>query len=458
MRLIKLGELDGARLKTPLKINAPLLGILLGFILVSVGTGQFTNYDTQLEFKATLGVIWWGLPWIAYGSIINQPPLGFYVNSLFLRVTGLSSYDLTYATGVASATVFGLGCVFLVYKIGEGLYGRRTGLLASGLFALMPWQVVLSRSFLIDVQCLFFSLLYLFIGILAIQKRSARLFLLSGILFGTAVLVKVFAVFMLIPLVLFFIFSRPKNFTKIGWAGFFIPAFLIVFTWYGVISGRGFTSAFMHDDFTNYNPIDAIPSIAFAANFLVNALGVFFIAASAVSLAVSFSLRKTQNKFFWYDLIWLLTFAAVVGLNTYLAVGLNLVAPYNNPIKYEYQALPLLCLLVGSLAAKSFSLPNSVSAKARMGKVVFALVVLGLVFTAVSMIQNFQILTVYSGQNIVRFDVEGQVTYDFDNIFSQTPAITTAIQVAGFALILLSLVLASKRNKEQLGTLFSEKK
>ncbi|HSQ53247.1 MAG TPA: hypothetical protein VLM82_02260, partial [Acidobacteriota bacterium] len=70
-----------------------MLGILLGFVLLSVATGEFTNYDTGLEYNATLGVNKWGLPYHEFGHYINQPPLGFYTGALFLRVIG-SSYSL----------------------------------------------------------------------------------------------------------------------------------------------------------------------------------------------------------------------------------------------------------------------------------------------------------------------------------------------------------------------------
>jgi 4-amino-4-deoxy-L-arabinose transferase-like glycosyltransferase len=127
--------------------------------------------------------------------MINMQPFGYYITAFFLRTFGMS-----YEIGVGVTTLFGLGCVFLTYKLGEVLYGARTGLFAAALFALTPWQVIMSRVFLADVLCLFFSLLYLLVGIWAIRKDSLKLFLMSGTIFGLALLTKLFAVFMLIPL------------------------------------------------------------------------------------------------------------------------------------------------------------------------------------------------------------------------------------------------------------------
>src|SRR5208283_1410221 len=102
-------------------------------------------------------------------------------------------------TGVTLVTLFGIGSTVLVYEIGKELYGKSTGLFAAALFALTPWELVLSRSFLIDAQCLFLSLLCLFIEIIAIRKGSFKLFMVTGVIFAAAFLTKFFAVFILVP-------------------------------------------------------------------------------------------------------------------------------------------------------------------------------------------------------------------------------------------------------------------
>jgi 4-amino-4-deoxy-L-arabinose transferase-like glycosyltransferase len=74
-------------------------------------------------------------------------------------------------------TLLGLGSIIALYKIGMVLYGKPTGLAAAVLFALSPWELVLSRAFLKDVQCLFFSLLCFLTGIYAVRRDSFKLFL-----------------------------------------------------------------------------------------------------------------------------------------------------------------------------------------------------------------------------------------------------------------------------------------
>src|SRR5436190_4510315 len=49
-----------------------------------------------------------------------------------------------------AAAVVGLVNVLLVFEVGRLLYDRRTGLIAGGIFALMPYDVVVSRQVLLD--------------------------------------------------------------------------------------------------------------------------------------------------------------------------------------------------------------------------------------------------------------------------------------------------------------------
>jgi 4-amino-4-deoxy-L-arabinose transferase-like glycosyltransferase len=139
-------EAQCEKLSTVLQRNYPLIGILLGSVLMCISLGPYSSWDSQIEFTAASGVVKWGLPYITFGETINMQPLGFYVEAFFLKTLG-TSYEI--AVGVS--TLFGVGCVFILSKIGKVLYGRRTGLFAAALFALTPWQIIMSRVVLVDV-------------------------------------------------------------------------------------------------------------------------------------------------------------------------------------------------------------------------------------------------------------------------------------------------------------------
>ena len=134
--------------------NAPFFILLLGVVLVTFSIGPYQNWDTGLEFEASSNIIRIGVvPYTEFfHGIINQPPLGFYLEAAVFQVFGLSLF-----VGQILVALFGLGTVVVVYFLGKELYGKTTGLFAAALFALSPWQLILSRSFLIDAQCLFLS-------------------------------------------------------------------------------------------------------------------------------------------------------------------------------------------------------------------------------------------------------------------------------------------------------------
>jgi uncharacterized membrane protein len=423
--------------------NYPLFGILIGAVLVSASIGPFHNLDTQMEFDATSGVIRWGLPFITYGDMINQPPIGFYTEAVFLKIFGLS-----YSTGVALITLIGLGCTVLVYIIGKTLYGKPTAILAAALFALTPWHLALSRSFLIDVQCLFFSLLFLLVGIYAIRKDSFKLFMVSGTLFAIALLTKFYAVFTLIPLTLFYFRYRQSKLRRIrAVVAYFLPALLLVFLWYQIFSGGGLISAVGHDDLTETNPVGTVPSPFFIVNYLLDGVGTLFLIATALSLIVSFAHRRLSAKFLPFDSMCLVTILAVGSINTFLAVGLNLNAPYINPIKYDYQFLPFFSLLAASLVGKCFLLFNSVKSKEKLSKLLFSVALVGLVLLAAAMFLNMNWVNNYSTWDHWLFKVERDrnIGYSFIN---STPLVDENsslmnFQYLGFAFVLSGLLWTS---------------
>ncbi|MGH2626204.1 MAG: ArnT family glycosyltransferase, partial [Anaerolineales bacterium] len=59
------------------------------------------------------------------------------------------------------AVSFGLGTVYLTYLLGRRLYGWWAGWLAALLLAVMPYHVIVSRQFLLDVPLAFFATLTL---------------------------------------------------------------------------------------------------------------------------------------------------------------------------------------------------------------------------------------------------------------------------------------------------------
>jgi 4-amino-4-deoxy-L-arabinose transferase-like glycosyltransferase len=427
--------------------NYSLLAIIIGVALISFSIGPFGNADTEWEYEAALGVINWGMPYAyTFGNMINQPPLGFYVEAVSFTFFG-ASINL----GVIMITLVGFGCILTVYKIGDILYGKATALAASALFALSPWELILSRTFLIDVQCLFFSLLCVLVGIYAVRKDSFKLALVSGTLFAAAFLTKLFAVFTLLPLLLLFIYYRPKKLSRtLSLLGlFFLPAIFFTFLWYQVISGQGLLYLFAHPDFGDYNSKGIVPSYFFVGNFLLNyGLGLFFVSAAVFSLLICVFNKKPFSKIFVFDLICLVTIIPVVAANTFLGAGMNLKSPYNNAIKYAYQSLPFFSLLAASLIGKCLSLYNSAKSESkRQRTLLFSVVFIGIFLLGATMFVNLCYAHLLSKADYLLFKVEPNVVYGY-SLFNPTPtnehSVLMYIQYLGFAVVLSGLAWAGR--------------
>ncbi len=432
--------------KKLLSENYPLLSILIGITFISLSIGPFQNGDTDWEFAAAKGVLKWGMPYVnSIGNIINQPPLGFYIEGLFFKGVGASVYN-----GTILVTLLGLGSTVIIYKIGKELYSKPTGLVAAALFALSPWELVLSRSFLIDAQCLFFSLLCLYAGVLAVRRGSVKLSLISGILFAAALLTKYFAAFMLIPLFLFLFYSKPKE-VKLFLnqvTAFLLPALLSSLFWYQVILGKNLFYMFQHSDFSDLNYTGVKLSYSFVGVFLWNyGLGAFFVVATAFSLLLLVTFRKELPKTFRFDLICLATILPILILDMILGVGLNLKAPYNNAIKYDYLALPFFCLIAASIVSKSISRMSLVKTKLNR-KLIFTIVIVGILLLAATIFANMISAHQLSTSDYLLFRVTMDQAVGY-SLFNHAPISQNSflmnLQYLGFAVLLSGFLWLSRR-------------
>ena len=78
------------------------------------------------------------------------------------------------------ADLFGLGTVVVTFMLGTLLYGRRAGVIAALLLALMPYHVVVSRQVLLDGPMTFFATLTLYLIALAIVTGRPALAVRGG--------------------------------------------------------------------------------------------------------------------------------------------------------------------------------------------------------------------------------------------------------------------------------------
>jgi len=427
--------------------NYPLLCILIGFLLVAIFLGPYNNGDTAWEYEAVTGVLEHGLPYANGAYLIDQPPVGFYIQALFLKIFGCS-----FENGTILVMLFGLGCIVLVYEIGRIIYSRATGYFAALLFAFSPWHLILSRSFLIDTQCLFFSLLSLILGIIAIQRSAFRLFVLSGIIFAVAFTTKLYAIFVLIPLSAIFFYYHPRKiWTTLKWGvAFALPVIIASLIWYIAITEQGINSIIMHTDFYIQTPVCVEPSYFFIANFLTNyGLGWFFIDAALLSLIICLMNRRLLRKFIVFDLVCITIILIILGIDAYLGVTLNLKAPYLNVIKYCYQALPFFAILAGTLISKSLELPRLTNSGKKLQKMIMiTLSSIGIVFVIAALLYNMYFIHLFSTWDYIIFRVEPGVNWGY-SLFDSNPinqvSVYMAAQYVGFIFAFSGLIFLGRQ-------------
>ncbi|MDD4324949.1 MAG: glycosyltransferase family 39 protein [Candidatus Bathyarchaeia archaeon] len=423
-------------IKSFLVVHYQFVGVLIASFLIAVSMGTYTNWDAQLEYEAVTSILTRGFPYVTTGLMINQPPLGFYTAAVVLVALGEP-----YLNCVGVATAFGLGCVVLLYVLGTLLYGKKTGLVASALFGLVPWHVYMSKIFLIDNQYLFLGLLFLIMGILAVKHNSEKLVVSAGVFFALAFLTKLYAVLMLIPLVLIVLLNRKESNFKLTArkvALFILPSIILQIIWFGVFANQNFFGVYFSSDFTHPELI-ANPTLEFLPIILSKSAGMFLFIALFLSLALSIIYRKKLSVFLRPDIASLGTVLIIMGLDMLLVVGFNLTVPYVSAIKYNYTALPFFCLLAASLADKSAVLINSIKRK-KKDLLIPVLVGAGLVLLFSSMTENIIFLNGWTG--FVAFGVDSVTYYGF-NLFSEAVNrnILDALHQSALILIVTSIII-----------------
>ena len=420
----------------------PLIPILVASFLVAVSMATYTNWDAKLEYEAATNITGSGYPIIWTGHLINQPPLGFYTSAAFFQIFGQS-----YTNAVTFTTLWGVVAVAMVYVLGALLYGRRTGLVASTLFGLIPWHVYMSRIFLIDNQSMFWSLLFLAAGVLAVRRNSDKLMAVAGGVFALALLTKLYCVFALPPLLLIQreekkrgVFEHSKN--KLF--AFMLPIVVMQVLWYAHsgLTHQNFLGVYFNTDFIS--PPITDPNVFFLPIVLSKTAGYFLYGAVAVSVAFAYIYRRELADFLRMDLICIAAIAVIAALCSVMVLGLHLTVPYVSVFKYTYMALPFFCLLAASIADKGAAALGG--GKWRMSWKKVALIAVGSALIIGSLVESIVFLNGWV--TYASFGVDDVMYYPL-NLYADTAfgGMVTEIHngalvlvLATFGLVLLSSV------------------
>ena len=179
----------------------------------------------------------------------------------------------------------------------------------------------------------------------------------------------------------------------------------------------------------------ADPSLAFLPRIFVESGGWFLLAAAVFSLVLTVSFRRLLARTFWVDFVCALTILAVVGVDLGLVLGRHLLVPYVSAFKYNYAALPFLCLLAASLANKGGFLVGSTGKR----KVKLLLAGFGLVLLFASLLESVVFLNHSEPYPLIDFKVDYVGHYFPFNVFTPVSSYFQVWHYAAVTLIVLSL-------------------
>ncbi len=206
---------------------------------------------------------------------------------------------------------------------------------------------------------------------------------------------------------------------------------------------------FQHSDFSDLNYSGVKLSYSFVGVFLWNyGLGAFFVLLTAFSLILLVTFRKELPKAFRFDLICLATILPILILNMMLGAGINLKAPYNNAIKYDYLALPFFCLIAASFVGKSFFLVSFIESGVKRNRKLVLSVVLTGVFLLVATIFSSTVSALQlSRSNYLIFKVTMDQAVGY-SLFNYAPISQNSLLISfpylGFLILLSGLMWAGR--------------
>lgn len=108
-----------------------------------------------------------------------KSPVYIYLIVPFIKVFGLNAWGVRLPAAIA-----GILAVYLTYLLGKKLYSDKVGLWAAFFLAVSPWHLMLSRPGYEASVALMLLLLGIYTLLLAIDSRTFKYWIISGVAFG----------------------------------------------------------------------------------------------------------------------------------------------------------------------------------------------------------------------------------------------------------------------------------
>lgn len=135
-----------------------------------------------------------------------------------------------YLIGRLTTTLFSIGTIVVVYKIGERFFKRGAGLIAALLLTLSYGHIVASQNVKADIPCAFFVILSIFFLLNYLKDKRISNIILSAAFAGVGAATKYYSIVMLLP-IFWAVIEMSKN--SIG--TFYEKIRKMIFLWMAVV-------------------------------------------------------------------------------------------------------------------------------------------------------------------------------------------------------------------------------
>lgn len=199
---------------------------LYGWNIWNAGTAN-TYYTAAIKsMTMSWHNFWYGAFDPAGYITVDKPPVALWFMAISAKIFGVHGWSV-----VLPPVLFGVGSVFLLYKMVVPKFGPIPARLTALAMTLTPIVVADSRTNNMDATLVFFLLLAGWFLQKSVYTHKVRYLLISFALIGVAFNVKMLQAYMVVPamLVYYWIATRKKWTKKLGWATVAM-VFLAIFT------------------------------------------------------------------------------------------------------------------------------------------------------------------------------------------------------------------------------------
>ncbi len=282
------------------------------------------------------------LPKIVYDKpLFHHPPLFTYGLALFKNLLGVK-FQVLFPILASILTVL------IIFAIGKELYDENVGLIAAFIFSICPIVLHASTKIWIDAVLTLFCALSVYLAILAVKREKTFWYILAGISFGLAVLSKISALAIIVPIA--YLFIKDFNAKRLPNVLYFIIFSTLMAGPWLFIFYKTFGTFFPWWIKPSEEPLRMFPFIKMAMD---RPWYFYFSNISAVAPIFLFAwigmIKSIKHPDKWLEFIWVLCF--ILG---FTLVGIMDLEGYVT--RYIMPAIPALAIL----AAKILSTKNKI--------------------------------------------------------------------------------------------------